>query len=68
MSIQEKIEAQEIAIKGQLEELRNQLNEYSKHHKANPGDWQYLTALSYANTTLTELNKQLAELKVKPNS
>jgi hypothetical protein len=68
MSVQEKIEFNEKSIKVQLEDLRNQLNEFSKFQKANPTDWQYLTALSYANTTLTELNKQLIELKTKSNN
>jgi hypothetical protein len=63
MSIQEKIEAQEKSIKTHLDELRNQLNEFSKNHKANPGGWQYLTALSYANAGITELNIQLKDLR-----
>jgi hypothetical protein len=62
MTIQEKVEAQEKSIKEQLEALRNTLNELSKAYKKNPTDWQYLTALSYSNKSLTELNKQLAEL------
>ena len=68
MSIQEKIESQEKNIKAQLEELRSKLNEFSKHHKANPSDWQYLTALSYANNALIELNKQFDELSKNINT
>lgn len=61
MTIQEKVEANEKSIKEQLETLRNTLNDLSKAYKKNPTDWQYLTALSYSNNALVELNKQLTE-------
>jgi hypothetical protein len=62
MTIQEKVEYNEKSIKEQLETLRNTLNDLSKAYKQKPTDWQYLTALSYSNNALVELNKQLAEL------
>ena len=61
MTIQEKVEYNGKSIKELLETLRNTLNDFSKAYKKNPTDWQYLTALSYSNNALVELNKQLTE-------
>ena len=55
MTIKDKIIEKEIAIKNQLELIRNTLNSKRIEFNKNPNDWNYLSSLSISEKKLQEL-------------
>jgi hypothetical protein len=55
MTIKDKIIEKEIAIKNQLELIRNTLNSKRIEFNKNPNHWNYLSSLSISEKKLQEL-------------
>lgn len=67
VSLKEKIEEKEKAIKLELETLRNTLNELSIIQKSNPNDWAYLSGLGSTEIDLKALNEKLTSIRKSTN-
>lgn len=60
MTLIDRIKIKEKAIKEQIEELRNTLNNNRIHFNKTPNDWTYITNLSLVEERLRDLLKLIS--------